>query len=147
MATKSAIERYEAKQAELDQLAADAKGEMREQAKAIIAELKDLNDKYYYLTGEDLPEYGKVSGGGGKKGGGKSSGGGKRTRTKLSGKYEGMTIPDAIEAAIGNTKSGMGPQEIADKIGGNKQSVAVAVAKMVKESRLKRVSRGKYTKG
>jgi len=146
MATKSAIERYEQKQAELDKLVADATTEIREQAKAIIAELKELNDKYFYLTGKDLPEYEKVSGGGGKKGGGKSSGGGKRTRTKLTGKYGGMTIPDAIEAAIGNTKSGVGTQEIADKIGGNKQSVAVAVAKMVKEKRLKRVERGLYTK-
>jgi len=148
MAKKSALEQYEAKLAEAEKYAGDAAKEMREHAAALVDELKEVEADYSTLTGKDLPELAKLGGSGrkGSKTSSKAGTSGKRTRKKLSGKYQGMTIPDAVEAAIGNSKSGLGPQEIADKIGGNKQSVAVAVAKMVKEKRLKRVERGLYTK-
>lgn len=56
-----------------------------------------------------------------------------------------MTVNDAIVKSLKGIKNGLGPGEVASKIGGNKNTVTVAMSNMAKDGAIKRIGRGKYT--
>ncbi len=150
---QSAWAKYESKLAEADRLAKQAARELRDEAKALVGELEEVAAAYEELTEQKLPELARLAGGSrgsktsrpapssGRKPGGSAPRG---RRTKLSGAYAGLTIPDAIHKAIGKSKKGIGPSEIAKKIGGNPNSVAVALSAMVKDREIKKAGRARY---
>lgn len=139
---EQALTKYRSMIAEADKLAEDAAQEVRTKAKEHIQAIRDLNNEYEELTGKTLPEYARLNGGARKSAGG-SQGGGRKT--KLSGQYADMTVPNAIVKSLKGVKNGLGPREVAEKIGGNKNTVTVAMSNMAQEGTLKRPSRGKYT--
>lgn len=150
---QTAWAKYESKLAEADRLAKQAARELRDEAKSLVGELQGIAAAYEELTEQQLPELASLAGA--KRGArasrsaapsGRKSGGGapRGRRSKLSGAYAGMTIPDAIHKAIGKSKKGIGPSEIAQKIGGNKNSVAVALSAMVKDREIKKAGRARY---
>lgn len=157
MAKRSAIAQYHAKLAEAQALAKGASKHLRSRAKELVTELEELNAAYEEMMGESLPEW---SGEGAalrtrtRRGAGRATGtrtaatrksGGKRgKRSPLKGAYAGKTIPEAVVAALGKNKKGLGPKEIAEKIGGNRNSISVAMNGMVKDGLIKRVGRGSY---
>lgn len=147
MATKAgAYDQYVSMIEEADKLADQAASEAREKAKEHLDALKELNAVYEELTGEQLPELARLNGSSAKglrKSKKKSSGG--RKRGKLKGQYAGLTVPDAITKALKGVKNGLGPADVTQKIGGNKNTVTVAMSNMAKEGTIKRIGRGLYT--
>jgi hypothetical protein len=145
----STLEAYREKQKEAQDLATAAAKEIRSGAKEMMDELKRLSFEYQRLTGQSLPETQALfrTGAAGASSSSSSDGtsGGKRTRKKLSGEYAGMTLPDAIEAVLRQNKEGMKAGDIADEIGGQRASIAVALSNMAKSGTLERVGRGVYT--
>lgn len=147
MAKRSTTNDFEAKINEARRLAQDAAKELRARGKSLLRDLDSVNAMYLDLTGAPLPELSALNGAAGSRRGGKArstAAAGPRKRKGLKGDYTGKTIPEAVLAAVGKSKSGLGPGEIATKIGGNRNSVAVALSLMVKEGQLKRAERGKY---
>lgn len=143
MAKKTqALNKYRTMLAEADKIADEAAEEIRAKARDHVQAIKDLNAEYEELTGKALPEYNRVTGGGRRSSGGSGPRG---KRTKLAGQYAGLTVPDAIRKALKGVKNGLGPGDVAEKIGGNKNTVTVAMSNMAKDGELKRPARGKYT--
>lgn len=156
MAKRPAIEQYHAKIEEARAIAQGAAADLRSRAKELIGELESIRAAYEELMGEPLPEFGgpapakrrgRPAGRGTKRTGSRGGKGSRGRRTQLKGSYAGKTIPEAVVAALGKSKSGLGPTEIAEKIGGNRSSVAVALSGMVKEGLIKRAERGTYVAG
>ncbi|GAB4521879.1 MAG: hypothetical protein Tsb0013_24880 [Phycisphaerales bacterium] len=143
----STLEAYRAKSQEAKDLANAAAKEIRDAAKEYMDELKRLSFEYQQLTGKSLPETqtlfrpGAASTTESSNGTPKS----KRKRGKLESDYAGMTLPDAIKAALKGKTSGMKAGEIADEIGGQRASIAVALSNLAKEGSIERVGRGLYT--
>ncbi|MEQ9617522.1 MAG: hypothetical protein RLN60_05750 [Phycisphaerales bacterium] len=145
-AKKQALEKYRSIMEQADQIADQAAKEVRARAKELIEELAELGEEYEELTGEELPEAARLNGSAAKaRKKPSSTGGGARKKTKLKGPYADLTVSDAITKAIKGSKEGMGPAEVAEKIGGNKNTVTVAMSNMAKDGSIKRVARGAYT--
>jgi len=145
MATKTqALSKYRSIMAEADKLADQAAKEIRNKAKEHLAALKELGDEYEYLTGKDLPELGSTKGEA-RTTSTRSASTPRGKRTKLKGAFAGMTVNDAIVKAIKGKKNGLGPADVAKAIGGNKNTVNVAMSNLNKDGTIKRVSRGLYT--
>jgi len=149
MASKTqALTKYRSIMAEADKLADQAASEIRTKAKEHLAALKELGEEYEYLTGKDLPELGKATPKARTSSATTKSsapGAPRGKRAKLKGAFAGMTVNDAIVKAIKDKKNGLGPADVATKIGGNKNTVTVAMSNMAKDGTVKRVSRGLYT--
>lgn len=58
-----------------------------------------------------------------------------------------MTILDAVVSALGESKTGLRPKVIAKRLGGNWNSIAVAMTGMVKDGLIKRAERGRNVAG
>ncbi|MEQ9617060.1 MAG: hypothetical protein RLN60_03400 [Phycisphaerales bacterium] len=145
-AKKQALEKYRSIMEQADQIADQAAKEVRARAKELIEELAELGEEYEELTGEELPEAARLNGtASSSRKKSPSSGGGTRKKTKLRGAYADLTVPDAIIKALKGVKEGMGPADVAEKIGGNKNTVTVAMSNMAKDGTIKRVARGTYT--
>ncbi|MEM8835221.1 MAG: hypothetical protein AAGD00_05320 [Planctomycetota bacterium] len=150
MAKKSALAAYQAKRDEIKALEAEAAQEMRDEAASHVDALKQLARDYEDLTGKALPELAKLGGSSGStssRGRAGRNGSAKRVRRGLSGAYEGMTIPEAIIAVLKKSKKPMGPADLADAIGANKNSLSVALSGMMKDKLVKRKGRGEYMAG
>lgn len=146
MASKTqALTKYRSIMAEADKLADQAASEIRTKAKEHLAALKELGEEYEYLTGKDLPELGKATPKARTSTSTSKSSAPRGKRTKLKGAFADMTVNDAIVKAIKDKKNGLGPADVATKIGGNKNTVTVAMSNMAKDGTVKRVSRGLYT--
>lgn len=141
----TSLEAYRTKLQEAQDLADAAAKEMRQQAKDMMAELKRISFEYQKLTGSSLPEtqalYGKAPAA-------DAAPTKKRTRStrgKLGGEYEGLTLPAAIVKALKAAgKEGMKAGDLADEIGGQRPSVAVALSNMYKAGEIARLERGVY---
>lgn len=155
MPKRPALEQYQEKLAEARVLARGVAKDLRGRAKELVLELGTIAEVYEQLSGEPLPEIAALNSprrngrgrgaSSGRIGRGTPDRSGKRgKRTTLKGHYSGKTIPEAVLAAIGKSKSGLGPSEIAEKIGGNRNSISVAMVGMMKDGLIKRASRGKY---
>lgn len=155
MPKRPALEQYQEKLAEARVLARGAAKDLRGRAKELMLELGTIAEVYEQLTGEPLPEIAVLNGSRSSRRGrggnsakasrghpGRSGKPGKRST--LKGHYSGKTIPEAVLAAIGKSKTGLGPSEIAEKIGGNRNSISVAMVGMVKDGSIKRAGRGRY---
>ena len=138
------LEAYREKNQEAKDLAAAAAKEIRNAAKEYMDELKKLSFEYQQLTGKSLPETQAIFRPGAPASTADSDAAPKRKRGKLSGDYAGMTLPDAIKAALKGNKSGMKAGEIADEIGGQRTSIAVALSNMNKDGTITRLGRGVY---
>jgi len=146
MATKTqALSKYRSIMAEADKLADQAASEIRTKAKEHLAALKELGDEYEYLTGKDLPELGKASPKARTSSSTNGSSAPSGKRTKLKGAYAGLTVNDAIVKAVKGLKNGLGPGDVAEKIGGKKNTVTVAMSNLAKDGTITRVDRGLYT--
>lgn len=156
MARRSAIDQYHAKLAEARDLGQSAARDLRAMAKELLKQLSELSEAYQQITGEPMPELsgagsaartrrsGRSPAGKGGKSAGTKRGGKRGKRSPLKGSYAGKTIPEAVVAALGKSKSGLGPKEIAEKIGGNRNSISVAMNGMVRDGLIKRAERGIY---
>jgi len=146
MAKKTeALSKYRSIMAEADKLADQAAGEIRVKAKEHLAALKELGEEYEYLTGKELPELGRTTS---KARSNSSTNAGSKPRgkrAKLKGAFADLTVNDAIVKAIKGKKNGLGPADVAAKIGGNKNTVTVAMSNMARDGTIKRVARGLYT--
>ena len=142
----STLEAYRAKSQEAKDLAGAAAKEIRDTAKGYMDELKRLSFEYQQLTGKSLPETQALFHPGrapsaAPNGDTKP----KRKRGALEGDYQGMKLPDAIQAALKDSAGGMKAGDIADEIGGQRASIAVALSNLAKEGAVERVGRGLYT--
>jgi DNA-binding CsgD family transcriptional regulator len=133
-----ALSEYRTMMAQADKLAGKAAEEIRDKAREHLASLKSLATEYEELTGKTLPEYARKSGT-------SSRGSDGRSKTRLKPAYAGMTVREAITKALKGLKNGLGPAEVAEKIGGNKNTVSVAMSTMFKDGEIKRKGQGKYT--
>ncbi|MCA9280890.1 MAG: hypothetical protein H6812_03640 [Phycisphaeraceae bacterium] len=155
MSKRAAIDRYHSKLAEAQSIAKDAARDLREAARDLLTELAGLGEDYEKLMGEPMPELAGAGVSSGrprtrrapKRGRpAKKAGTGRRgKRSPLSGQFEGMTISEAVVALLKKNKSGLGPREITEAIGGNRNSVSVAMNSMLKDGAIKRIGRGLYT--
>lgn len=136
-----ALSQYRTMMSQAEKLANKAAEEVWGKAREHIAALKSLSDEHEELTGKPLPEY-KRSPSAPKR---DRIGGGGHARTSLKGAYAGMTVRDAIKKSLKGVKNGLGPAQVAEKIGGNKDTVTVAMSTMAKDGELTRPSRGRYT--
>ncbi len=140
----SSLEAYRTKLQEAQNLADAAAKEMRQEAKAMMAELKRISFEYQKLTGSSLPETQVLFG----KAPAEPVSKKKQTRAsrgKLEGDYEGLTLPAAILKALEAAgKDGMKAGDLADEIGGQRPSVAVALSNMYKAGEIARPARGLY---
>ncbi len=141
----STLEAYREKTREAQDLATAAAKEIREAAKECLDELKRLSFEYQKLTGKSLPETQMIFRPGAPTVSSNGEAKPRRKRGKLDGAYEGMTLPNAITEALRGKKKGMKAAEIADEIGGQRASIAVALSNMAKDGALERVGRGLYT--
>lgn len=142
----STLEAYREKQKEAQDLASAAAKEIRANAKEMMDDLKKLSFEYQRLTGQSLPETSSIfRPGSSSASNGESTSKPRRKRGQLDGEYAGMTLPDAIKASLKGSKSGMKAGDIADEIGGQRASIAVALSNMAKAGELERVGRGLYT--
>ena len=146
MAKKTqALDKYRSMMEEADKLADQAAKEIRERAKELVATLKELGEEYEYLTGKDLPELASIQGKSRATKSTKSGSTPRGKRGKLKGAYADLTVNDAIIKAIKGKKNGLGPADVAAAIGGNKNTVTVAMSNMAKDGTITRVARGLYT--
>ncbi|MCA9280837.1 MAG: hypothetical protein H6812_04460 [Phycisphaeraceae bacterium] len=148
MAKRSAMDRYHSKLAEAQAIAKDAARDLEARAQELVSELNEVRSAYEAIMGSPMSEpTGRTGARSGRRKASSSSKPARRKRKGLSGAYAGMTIPDAVVAALKKHKSGLGPREIADTIGGNKNSISVAINGMVKDGTIKRAGRGVYVAG
>ncbi len=157
MPRNSAIETYNARLDEAKGIALAASKELRARARTLVKELQAINAAYADLHGRDIPEIDPLRAGAGRHGRNTpqpsdyrdSQPGTKirRPREKRKGPYADMTITDAVLVYLRKSRKPRSASEIVEELGGNIQSVRMALVVMAKKGRLKRVSHGVYTLG